>query len=687
MVKQVDDNGFWKIENNPVSKEGVFPYLGEQISSDLEPKKIYMVYRPAAELSNPDTVASFNAVPFIDEHEMIGDGFTKYDNRPAGGVLYNVKADNGVLLGDFKIYSEKLKDEIANGKKELSLGYLCDYELSRGVWNGQRYDAIQKNIRGNHVALVNKGRMGADVRVYDKSITMDSLSVDLEKGFTMANDKDDDITWITVKGNHIPIKKGQTAKEAIEERFGNGTEGYYAKKDYEQAQKLHEYTESKKKESSEKESSHNDELDSLLKAAYRRFEVNLKEGNVEGAEEKINAAKELANLIFGRGQKRKEWAERLNNFSEKLNELKEKAGKSKGSEGKKESSKEYKEGGKDIKGKEVFVRFARKPSDIDEVKSLSQGEGRSWAKISEVIDLDEKQYNKLTKRPLDDYDFLKGKGGYDDDGNRSVVAVTSKGKPTLLIDPSGSSYARYMAIMEDKKSTKDNAIPDGQDKPDTAGEEKAENKGKEKMADKKTMDADKREAIREVMAIAGKPDTEFEGGEEEKIETIAKLLEKSEYSKSEAGTANDEDPDEADKDKLGEDKCGKDEDEDEDDKKDKPSEDEDEDEEEEEKGKKAEDAMPRQIMKMIAKRDALVKQVEPLIGSFACDEMTEQDTAVYACRKLGLQVSQKEALPCLRGYLAAQKSNKSFNKVYGLDSAISAENGVDKATQKYLKGE
>ena len=144
MTKTVDLNGFWSIENNPISKEGVFPYLGRQISPELEPDKIYYVYRPAEELENEETVESFNAVPFIDEHEMLGEGFTKYDDRPAGGVLYNVKADNGILRGDFKIYSENLKDEIANGKKELSLGYLCDYELSKGVWNVQRYDAIQK---------------------------------------------------------------------------------------------------------------------------------------------------------------------------------------------------------------------------------------------------------------------------------------------------------------------------------------------------------------------------------------------------------------------------------------------------------------------------------------------------------------------------------------------------------------
>lgn len=32
-------------------------------------------------------------------------------------------------------------------------------------------------------------------------------------------DKDDDITWITVKGNHIPIKKGQSKGDAVKEFF------------------------------------------------------------------------------------------------------------------------------------------------------------------------------------------------------------------------------------------------------------------------------------------------------------------------------------------------------------------------------------------------------------------------------------------------------------------------------------
>jgi hypothetical protein len=58
MSKIIDDNGFWLIENNPISKEGVFPYLGKTISPQLEPNKIYNVYRPFNEISKEDTLKS-----------------------------------------------------------------------------------------------------------------------------------------------------------------------------------------------------------------------------------------------------------------------------------------------------------------------------------------------------------------------------------------------------------------------------------------------------------------------------------------------------------------------------------------------------------------------------------------------------------------------------------------------------
>lgn len=193
MAKEVDINGFWLIEANPVTKEGVFPYTGSQIdfsgSLGLEPNKIYNVYRPASELFKEETLKSFNGVPFIEEHEMIGDGCTDYDNRPAGGILFNPTAEpqSGTVLGNFRIFSESLKDSIEQGKKELSLGYRCCYEFLRGIFKGQPYDFVQKDIVGNHVALVDKGRMGSSVRVYDHN-TMVFDSMEAIKPITKGTD-------------------------------------------------------------------------------------------------------------------------------------------------------------------------------------------------------------------------------------------------------------------------------------------------------------------------------------------------------------------------------------------------------------------------------------------------------------------------------------------------------------------
>jgi hypothetical protein len=71
---------------------------------------------------------------------------------------------------------------IDSGKKELSIGYRCLYDIVSRVYNGVKYDAIQRQIRGNHVALVEEGRSGHDVAVLDHfKFTFDT------KGLVMAD--------------------------------------------------------------------------------------------------------------------------------------------------------------------------------------------------------------------------------------------------------------------------------------------------------------------------------------------------------------------------------------------------------------------------------------------------------------------------------------------------------------------
>lgn len=178
-ARKNDANGWAEIKGNPISKVGVFPYSGSQINSELDPNKIYMVYRPEKELNNPETINSFKLLPWTDEHAMLGrsdSGLTSAEKKGIHGVIgEDVYFEDDYLKGNLKVFSDELADLIDSGKKELSIGYRCLYDMSPGVYNGEKYDFIQREIRGNHLALVEEGRSGHDVSVLDHlKMTFDS---------------------------------------------------------------------------------------------------------------------------------------------------------------------------------------------------------------------------------------------------------------------------------------------------------------------------------------------------------------------------------------------------------------------------------------------------------------------------------------------------------------------------------
>ena len=171
--RDYDFNNWFEVKDNPLSKVGVFPYLGASVSPDFPPDQIVYVYRPEEELADPECAESFKLTPWVNEHPNNLLGSEKEGRIPAerkgieGVIGEDVYYKDGVLYGNIKVFSDNLAELISSGKKELSLGYACRYEKSSGIYNGQRYDAIQRTIRGNHLALVGEGRMGPDVAVLD----------------------------------------------------------------------------------------------------------------------------------------------------------------------------------------------------------------------------------------------------------------------------------------------------------------------------------------------------------------------------------------------------------------------------------------------------------------------------------------------------------------------------------------
>ena len=205
-----DFNGWVEIKGNPISKAGVFAYLGRNIPNcDFEPDRLYNVLRPPEELSDPDTIASFRLLPWINDHAMMGpeeSGQLAAEQKGIHGVIgEDIYFEGDTLYANLKVFSNRLAELIDSGKRELSAGMRCRYEKTSGVYNGQRYDAIQRTIRGNHLALVASGRMGPEVAVLDSlNFTFDAKDV------AMADEKKED------KGTEGTEKKGMTLEEASE---------------------------------------------------------------------------------------------------------------------------------------------------------------------------------------------------------------------------------------------------------------------------------------------------------------------------------------------------------------------------------------------------------------------------------------------------------------------------------------
>lgn len=222
--RDIDINGYITVEKNPISRCGVFPYLGRSISSDLEPDKIYYVLRPPEELSDPEAMASFRMAPLIDDHEMLGEGFTPVEEKEAHGTLgENISFENGILYATLRIWSKKVKELLASGKKALSLGYrVGEWEKKAGVFNGQAYEFIQRKIRGNHIALVDEARMGKDIAVLD-GFAFDSFEVEI--GDNMAEDAG-------LASKYEAKKRMEESKGAWERSKGSRQEDNY-KKQYE----------------------------------------------------------------------------------------------------------------------------------------------------------------------------------------------------------------------------------------------------------------------------------------------------------------------------------------------------------------------------------------------------------------------------------------------------------------------
>lgn len=199
-ARRYTDEGFLVVPAR-IARTGIQEYRAFELGiEDGDPLRVVRIYRSPEEVFSPEAMVSFEGKPVTDDHPS---DFVSADNwkELSKGFARNVRRDGDYLVADLVIADKEAIDKVVGGKVELSNGYVADYDWRPGVTaDGEAYDGQQKNIRGNHVAIVDAARCGPACRVSDSNLN--------PKGKPMADRK------VTIDG--IPFELPEAAAAAVE---------------------------------------------------------------------------------------------------------------------------------------------------------------------------------------------------------------------------------------------------------------------------------------------------------------------------------------------------------------------------------------------------------------------------------------------------------------------------------------
>lgn len=161
--------GFLLCKNVPIARTGEQLYTADEIGLEPRGDGLVKIIRDADEVFRPETLASFEGKPVTIDHP---DGVVTPRNwrQLTVGTVQNVRRGDGIqddlLLADLLITDQRGIEAVRGGLREVSCGYDAEY-VQDGPGIGK-----QKDIIGNHVALVERGRAGPRCSIQDKETVM-----------------------------------------------------------------------------------------------------------------------------------------------------------------------------------------------------------------------------------------------------------------------------------------------------------------------------------------------------------------------------------------------------------------------------------------------------------------------------------------------------------------------------------
>lgn len=169
-VRHIDSNGHLIVDRTCITKAAINPYRGQEIPNwqalGLDPNKVYMLLRCPTELQR--ALPTFQGLQLLERHTPVSSEEPEKDST-VGSIGTVVEMDGDNVYSSLRVYDQNAIDLIESEKlNQLSAGYAYTADMTGGEWNGEHYDGVMRNIHGNHVALVERGRIGKDAIIADE---------------------------------------------------------------------------------------------------------------------------------------------------------------------------------------------------------------------------------------------------------------------------------------------------------------------------------------------------------------------------------------------------------------------------------------------------------------------------------------------------------------------------------------
>jgi hypothetical protein len=150
-----------------IARAGVQAYGGASVGRD--DLAVVRIYRPEEEVFADAAMASLAHRPITLDHPDDFVSARNWKDLAVGNTGGRVVRDGDFVALDLALMDQAAIEAVQSGKRQLSVGYSCTLDFTAGTTpGGEVYDAVQRNIRGNHLALVDVARAGPECRIGDR---------------------------------------------------------------------------------------------------------------------------------------------------------------------------------------------------------------------------------------------------------------------------------------------------------------------------------------------------------------------------------------------------------------------------------------------------------------------------------------------------------------------------------------